>query len=388
MKYLFIYLMCLLTAAFSYGADEHDHSDHPPSPEGFGVARDGYNHEAEAVDHDDHEGHDHAAHEEVGDHEDHSGHDHALHEEAEYEDHESDEHASHEEAEHDDHEGHDHGDSGESVAVALSDEMAAKVGIVVRKAESGQIQSVNIFPAEVALNRTRLYPLTPLYPSVVRELLVEIGDRVTKGQELIRLENRENLAVYVLKAPGSGTVVSKNTSIGESVSDDTVIMEVADLSSVWVEIDIFPQFQHRVKKGQAVRLIATDGHTADTEIAYISPLLSHETRTRKARAVLEQPDEDFMPGAFVRAEIALSHDSEVLRVEHDAVQQLDNEAVVFVPGKDGYIPREVKIGHTGRDYAEIISGLQAGEEYVAEGAFDLKAEMLTSGMDAHAGHGH
>jgi len=346
MKYSLIYLFCFLTAAFSFAADENDHSDH--------------------------ESHDHELHEEAENHDDHEGHD----------------HADHEDEDHDDHADHDHSAHGESVAVALSDEMARKVGIVVRDVAVGGVENINTFPAEVVLNRTRLYPLTPRFPSVVRELLVEIGDRVTEGQELIRLENRENLAAYVLKAPGNGTVVSKNASVGESVSEDSVLIEVADLSSVWVEIDIFPQYQHRVMKGQAVRLIATDGHTADTEIAYISPLLSHETRTRKARAVLEQPEEDFMPGAFVRAEITLSENDRFVRVERDAVQQLDGETVVFVPGDNGFAPREVKVGRSGRDYVEIVSGLEPGDRYVAEGAFDLKAEMLTSGMDPHAGHGH
>lgn len=329
MKTLLIYLICLLMAVFYCVADEHEHHDH--------------------------EGHDHASHE--GEH-------------------------------HDNHDDHDHGAHGESVAVALSDEMARKVGLVVRNASVGGVQSISTFPAEVVLNRTGLYPLTPRFPSVVRELLVEIGDRVTKGQELIRLENRENLASYVLKAPGNGTVVSKNASVDESVSEDSILLEVADLSSVWVEIDIFPQFQHRVLKGQPVRLIATDGHTADAEIAYISPLLSHETRTRKARAVLEQPEEDFMPGAFVRAEVTMSDGGSFVRIERDAVQKLDGETAVFVPGDEGYVPREVKVGRSGRDYVEIVSGLESGDRYVAKGAFDLKAEMLTSGMDPHAGHGH
>ncbi|MBR2631859.1 MAG: hypothetical protein IKD29_00315, partial [Lentisphaeria bacterium] len=61
---------------------------------------------------------------------------------------------------------------------------------------------------------------------------------------------------------------------------------------------------------------------------------------------------------------------------------------VFVPAGDSYITRVVTTGESDGRNIEIVSGLAAGDKYVSTGAFQLKAVLLTSGMDPHAGHGH
>ncbi len=77
-----------------------------------------------------------------------------------------------------------------------------------------------------------------------------------------------------------------------------------------------------------------------------------------------------------------------VRIERNAVQKVDGEWLVFVPSETGFESREVKVGIGEPHFVEIVQGLEAGEEYVAQGSFSLKAEMITSGMDPHAGHGH
>ena len=75
-------------------------------------------------------------------------------------------------------------------------------------------------------------------------------------------------------------------------------------------------------------------------------------------------------------------------VEKDAVQVLDEEEVVFVPDGDGFVPVPVRLGRADRERVIVLAGLAAGQLYVHEGAFELKAEAVTSGTDPHAGHGH
>lgn len=277
------------------------------------------------------------------------------------------------------HEGHDHEAAGHAAEVSA---------LEIKTAEGGLVERQVSFPAEIRVNRNRFAAVSPRYAGIVRELRAEPGDAVKQGDVLAVLENRETLAAYTLTAPLDGTIVSKNGSVGESVDEGAVLFEVADLSSVWVEVNVFPQYQQSVRQGSPVRLIAPDGHTAHTTVEYVSPLVSPETRTFKARCVLTDSTGRFAPGSFVRAQIGVESVQAVVRVEKDAVQMMNGETIVFIQDEHGTEPRDVQTGLADADYVEIKTGLEAGEKYVAHGAFALKAELVTSGLDPHAGHGH
>ncbi len=322
-----------------------------------------------AQDHDEHAGHDHA------------GHDHEKPAELTADAHEGHDHDA---LEANDHEAH--AENGEGIE--LSDEMMEKTGIRLRTAGAGTVAHAALFPAEIKLNRDRTSAVSSRYPSIVRQVFAEIGDVVRKGDVLASLENRETLAVYTVQSPRDGVIISKDLAVGEAAPEDRVLYEVADLSSVWADIRIFPRYQHLVRKGMKVQFAAHDGHTAQGTIQYISPLISHETRTFTARCVLEDAREDFTPGAFVRARITIKTEDAAVAVPSGAVQVLDGEQVVFVPGEHGFQALPVQTGLSDGQLTQIISGLHAGDEVVAEGAFVLKAQMITAGMDPHAGHGH
>ncbi len=284
-----------------------------------------------------------------------------------------------------DHEEHDHEMAG---VTDVHPEDAAEVGIQVYEAEGGTISKSSAFPAEIKLNRDRTAAVSPRYASVVRQVFAEIGDEVKRGDVLASLENRQTLAVYTVAAPLDGVVIAKDLSVGETADADKVLYEVADLSTVWADISIFPQYQHLVSKGMPVEFIAHDGHRVRGSVKYISPIVSHETRTFTARCVLVGAGVDFTPGAFVRAVIRTEQMDVAVRVERAAVQSIDNESVVFVPSGHGYEAVPVKTGLADNNFVEIRQGLKVGDPYVASGAFTLKAELITSGMDPHAGHSH
>ncbi|MDF7798645.1 efflux RND transporter periplasmic adaptor subunit [Pontiellaceae bacterium B1224] len=285
----------------------------------------------------------------------------------------------------DDHSGHDHG---EVEGVKFTQEMFDKLGIQVHAAEGGMVARSSVFPAEVKLNRDTTVAVSPRYPSIVLQVFAEIGDEVKKGDALASLENRETMAVYSVAAPREGVIITKDLAPGETAGDDQVLFEVADLSSVWADISVFPQYQHLLRKGMPVTFIAHDGHQAQGKIRYISPIVSHETRTFTARCILLGADEDFTPGAFVRARINVEQTDARVVVPRAAVQMLDGESVVFVPSPNGFIPTVVSTGLADDRTIEIRTGLNPGDRFVAVGAFALKAQMVTGGMDPHAGHGH
>ncbi len=172
------------------------------------------------------------------------------------------------------------------------------------------------------------------------------------------------------------------------VDPSTALYEIADTSSVWADISIFPKYRHSIEEMDSVIFSTRTGCSAEGDIEYISPVISEETRTFMARCELKYACDDFSPGAFVRAKIGLKAHPAAVVVPFNAVQMVDGEAVVFVPRGNNFVQQHVTVGEGGSDFVEITSGLHHGDSYVSEGAFSLKSEIITSGMDPHAGCSH
>lgn len=192
---------------------------------------------------------------------------------------------------------------------------------------------------------------------------------------------------YTLTSPIAGTIIAKHITRGEKVGEEEVFT-VADLSELWVDLQIPAKDLARVKKGLHVEIASTDGMRAEGTLSLIGPVVSEESRTALGRIVLPNHEGRWMPGIFVKGQILEAAASSAVVLPSEALQNIDGINVVFVPEGEEFKPVEVSIGKSNREKTEIISGLKPGDRYVAKGAFELKAVKLTSGVDAHAGHGH
>lgn len=199
------------------------------------------------------------------------------------------------------------------------------------------------------------------------------------------------LGIYALRAPFAGTILQKDISLGEKVSSDAVVITLANLSTVWVDLSVYQKDLPFVQAGQRVHISLGKGSPAvEGKIAFVLPVVNSETRTALARIVLPNPKAQYRPGLFVTAEIDISAASIATLVPRQAVQRIEKQLVVFVPSDTGdkLIAQPVEIGRRSRTHVEVLKGLRAGQSYVAKGAFQLKAQIVTSGLGAHAGHGH
>jgi cobalt-zinc-cadmium efflux system membrane fusion protein len=199
----------------------------------------------------------------------------------------------------------------------------------------------------------------------------------------------EVLTEFNVTAPFDGKVIEKDITLGELLQEDTVAFVVADLSTVWVDLSIYQKDLPFVREGQSVSISPGRG-IPDVEgtISYLSPVIAEETRTALARVVLPNPEGYFRPGLFITANLVGEDIPVPLIVPKSTLQNLDGETCVFIKHLDGFKSQPVSIGRTSRTHAEIISGLKKGQFYVANGAFEIKAKIITSTMDSHAGHGH
>jgi RND family efflux transporter MFP subunit len=217
---------------------------------------------------------------------------------------------------------------------------------------------------------------------------VRIKDAANKSIAALK-KAEEKLAWYPLAAPFDGTIIEKHIVLGELAGTESVVYIVADLSSVWVDLQVYPKDLKHIKKGQKV-VISADSEIPDASgiISYVGPTVGAESRTAIARAVLANESGVFRPGLFITARTVVSTTQAKVVVHKDTIQSLEGRKCVFTKDDHGFEPAFVEIGAANTSHAEILSGLTAGQEYVTKGAFALKSKIVTSTLDSHAGHGH
>jgi cobalt-zinc-cadmium efflux system membrane fusion protein len=275
--------------------------------------------------------------------------------------------------------------------VHLSPEAIRMAGIRVATVRVGRLHRKIELPGEIGFNEDRLVHVTPRFPGVAREVHGHIGAYVRAGALLAVLESNESLSRYDITAPITGRIIEKHLAVGEFVAEDHDMFVVADLSTVWADCEVYAKDMDYVKQGSKVKISAVEGgRSTEAVLAYVAPLYDGETRSALARAVIANDGETWRPGTFIRAELELEMGGERLTVDKDAVQTVGEEKVVFVPAEEEGAFELVPVVTGAKDAhsIEIVSGLTEGVRYVADGAFELKAKMVTANMGAHAGHGH
>ncbi|ALA59326.1 putative Secretion protein HlyD [Nitrospira moscoviensis] len=195
-------------------------------------------------------------------------------------------------------------------------------------------------------------------------------------------DKREPLSHFPLVSPQAGTVIERTITPGELITPKDKAFTIADLSTVWILLDIYEQHLGAVKVGSEVE-ITVDAYPKERfrgKIVYLSYLLNPDTRTVDARVEIANPDRRLRPGMFARAALILPSpqgDQQVLVVPQDAIQQVDEKSVAFVQERPGtYTVRPVLIGRRSGNDAEVLSGLTEGERTVTQGSFYLKSILL------------
>lgn len=262
--------------------------------------------------------------------------------------------------------------------VRFSPEQVQEFDIRVATAAAGRVDNFVELPAEVHANGDRLAHIVPRFAGIVREVRKGIGDSVRPGDTLAVIESSESLAPYELNSKTAGTVIEKHLTPGEAVDRDTQTFVIADLATVWVDIAVYQKDVDRVRVGQTARISAGErGPTADGLISYVTPVVDPATRTLTARVVLPNGDGQWRPGMFVTARVLESIQATVA-IERGAVQLLAGRSVVFVEDGESFVPAPVALGRSGETMVEVVSGLAAGQRYVAANSFLVKAELAKS----------
>jgi cobalt-zinc-cadmium efflux system membrane fusion protein len=260
---------------------------------------------------------------------------------------------------------------------------AAEAGVKTEVAGPGVIRDVVNLVGTVVLNPDRHAHLKARFPGTVRSVKAQLGDRVRRGQTLLVVEANESLREYPVVAPFDGVVLARETNIGDVTGDHSLI-EIADLSEVWVELHALGEQSARITAGQPMRVIsATTRDSADSRVGAVLPLA---TRGQSViiRGRLDNTQGRWRPGMTVSAEVAIAERQVPLAVRETGLQRFRDFTVVFAQVGDDYEVRMLELGSRDGEFAEVLSGLERGATYVTEQSFLIKADIEKSG----AAHDH
>lgn len=225
------------------------------------------------------------------------------------------------------------------------------------------------------LNAKNVYEESMISVQLARQKLRAFG---LDNEEIDQLadQNDPDLRLYQIRSPMDGTVLMRHITKGEFIENSTPIFQVADLRKVWVEIGIYPKDLYKVKEGQMVEVVVpVENKSSRAKLIYLSPIVADETITARAVAELDNFEGVWRPGVFVKVNIATEKISLPLIIPKEAIQNSDGKDFVFVVTPEGFERRFIKLGQTDNENNEVISGLNPGDQYVANKTFLLKAEL-------------
>ena len=183
-------------------------------------------------------------------------------------------------------------------------------------------------------------------------------------------------------APQDGTVTSLNVREGMFVRPATEIMNLADLSSVWLQAEVFESQSDWVKQGQSAeaRLNYMPGEVFSGKVDYVYPVLDPKTRTLQVRLRFDNPDERMKPNMYARVTIFGKPHPAALSIPREAlIRGQDTDRVVVALGEGKYPVQEVMTGIESGEWIEIIAGVEIGDKVVTSAQFLIDSEASLAG---------
>jgi RND family efflux transporter MFP subunit len=192
-------------------------------------------------------------------------------------------------------------------------------------------------------------------------------------------------ATTTVSAPIAGVVTERAANAGLNVDTTVKLFTVVDLSTVWVVADLYEKDLSRVRvgAGAVVTTKAFPDAPLHGKVSYIDPQVNPQTRTAKVRVEVTNPKQELRLGMFADVSIEAAGAGSAALIPHAAVQNVGNRTVVYVATSQQqgrFIEREVRLGDRSGNDVFVVSGIQPGENVVADGSFAVRAERDRLGL--------
>lgn len=204
-----------------------------------------------------------------------------------------------------------------------------------------------------------------------RHRLLILG--LTEGDIKALATKPDFAAVFSLTSPISGIVVERNATVGATVGSDANVFKIVDISSVWIDANVFEKDVARVKLGQPVNVSVTafPGTVFTGKVILVSTVMDPETRSLKVRTEVPNRDARLKPDMFANVEIITDVNRTSISIPQTALLNDGGQSVVFVAAGSAFEKRTVTTGIQSDDRIEITAGLKAGDKVVTKGNYLL-----------------
>lgn len=215
------------------------------------------------------------------------------------------------------------------------------------------------------------------------------------GIDIEQYENKhkgDQHPLIAVASPISGSIIERMATQGEVVGPDKMLFTVADLSTLWVIIDIYEKDLGRVRAGTAVK-VSTTAYAEKSfsgTISYFGEVMDEQTRTVKARVVVKNANRLLKPGMFATVTIdakGAKTETAIMIPEEAAFLDGSRNYVFIQTAPEKFEMREIAVGRTLGNRLEVVHGLKEGETVAVKGAFILKSELKKGELVDEHGHG-
>lgn len=265
----------------------------------------------------------------------------------------------------------------------IAPDIAETAGVRTEVAGSAQLVQTLTLYGRIVPDPAHERQVSARYPGLIRTVSKKLGDSVTAGDALAQIESNESLQTYTVTAPIGGIVTARNANQGEQ-SSDRALFAIMDPSSVWAELSVFPRDRAKVRPGAAVRVKAADSDVVVEGKVDRVDVLAGANQAVTARVTLKNPNNEFVSGGFVTAEVAVAERTVPLAVKTSGLQPFRDFSVVYEQVGDTYEVRMLELGEQHGEWVEVLGGLDPGARYVTENSYVIKADVEKSG----ASHDH
>ena len=267
--------------------------------------------------------------------------------------------------------------------------------ISAKAAEGAALRIETVGPADIqdnielsgsiALNQNRIARVGGRFAGFVKSINKQVGQAVRAGDVLATIDRNVSLGDYNVVAPIDGVIVNRAATVGMATTTESTLFEIADLSTVWAELYAFGRDKEVLKVGQAVVVENQDKSLrADGTVEYVTPIAEPASQSVVVRVLLDNKSAKWIPGSFIRGILTVSKRTVPLAVKATALQRFRDSTVAFRRVDDIYEVRMLELGATDGTWTEVRNGIKAGDEYVSDNSFLVKADIEKSG----ASHDH
>ncbi len=294
--------------------------------------------------------------------------------------------------------------TGRAVRIIASQGDRVKAGQPLAYLDSGELDQIwaDYLKAQgkVSLARKNLQREETLFQKKIspekdvqkaRQELGEVEADLNLAQERFRLigvdvaqfastKENGNHPLVPITSPVSGVVIEKTITQGEAVNPEKTLFMIADLSTLWVVIDVYEKDVSRLRIGAGVKVSVTafPDKIFKGKVSYIADVVDEKTRTEKARVTIDNVSGLLKPGMFatILMEATGGGNERLIAIPEEAVLMDGEKRYVFVQvSSDKLKRRDIETGRTFGKRVEVTAGLKEGERVAVHGSFILKSEL-------------